>query len=135
VLTVKANFSPVPSTLDLKIWPSATTVCGTSSRFVQVTWVPAFTLSFAGEKLKLSIVISAVIAEAGAAPGATAGKAIQAIDIENAKPKSQSVFLPRGLHHFIISAPMFGKNLVKVSAYELIKSIVVASLRRAALPS
>ena len=57
LLTVKVNFSPVPSTLDLKM-PLLTTVCGMSSSFVQVISVPAFTVSAAGEKLKLSILTS-----------------------------------------------------------------------------
>src|SRR5262249_22747466 len=34
------------------------TVCGTSSRFTHVTFVPALTVNFAGVKLKLSMAIS-----------------------------------------------------------------------------
>ena len=59
LLAVKVNFSPVPSTLDLKAGPLLTTVWGMSSPFVQVICVPAFTVSAAGEKLKLSILTSA----------------------------------------------------------------------------
>ena len=59
LLAVNVNFSPVPSTLDLKVWPSLTTVWGMSSPFVQVICVPAFTVSATGEKLKLSILTSA----------------------------------------------------------------------------
>src|ERR1700737_2333244 len=36
--------------------PAATTVCGMSSRLVQVTVVPTFTVSCAGSKVKLSII-------------------------------------------------------------------------------
>jgi hypothetical protein len=59
LLAVSVNFSPLPSALDLKVWPSPTTVWGMSSPFVQVICVPAFTVSAAGEKLKLSILTSA----------------------------------------------------------------------------
>ena len=50
---VNVNFSPVASTLDLNAWPSLTTVWGMSSPLVQVIWVPAFTLSAAGEKAEV----------------------------------------------------------------------------------
>ena len=87
LLAVNVNFSPVPSTLDLKDGPLLTTVCGMSSAFVQVICVPAFTLSAVGEKLKLSIWTSAFPALAGAAatPGGGACKLIKAVSAQDAK--------------------------------------------------
>ena len=41
-----------------KLYTMAVTVCGTSSRFTQVTVVPATTVNVGGLKLKLSIVTS-----------------------------------------------------------------------------
>src|SRR5579863_8880778 len=58
LIKVKENFSSVSRTLDLKTLSSLTTVWGMSSRFVQVTVVPAATVMAAGPKLKLSIFTS-----------------------------------------------------------------------------
>ena len=44
------NFSSVSSTFDLNSLSVLTTVCGMSSRFVQVTVVPAVTVTSAGPK-------------------------------------------------------------------------------------
>src|SRR5215470_16143176 len=62
LLKVKLNFSSVSITLDLNALGSSelTTVCGMSSRLVQVTVVPAGMVSSFGEKLKLSIFTSAI---------------------------------------------------------------------------
>jgi len=57
---VYENVSSVSSAFDLNVLSSATTVCGMSSRFVQVTLVPGATVSDAGPKVKLSILTSAV---------------------------------------------------------------------------
>src|ERR1700746_2153757 len=64
LLKVKENFSSVSSTLDLNVFGSSvlTTVCGISSRLIQVTVVPTGTVSVAGPKLKLSIFTSVVSA-------------------------------------------------------------------------
>jgi hypothetical protein len=83
-----------------------------SSPFVQVISVPAFTVSVAGEKLKLSILTSAfpaTVGAAAAAPGASAGKPIKAVISENAKQRIQSVFSQPVLLILvlIISAPQF----------------------------
>src|SRR4029077_5508924 len=56
---VNENFSSVSSTLDLNTLSVLTTVCGISSRFVQVTVVPTATVRLAGPKLKLSTFTSA----------------------------------------------------------------------------
>ena len=48
------NCSSVSSTGDLNFCSVLTMLCGTSSRFVQVTVAPAGTVAVAGEKLKLS---------------------------------------------------------------------------------
>ena len=93
-----------------RVWPSLTTVWGMSSPFVQVICVPAFTVSVAGEKLKLSILTSVFPALAAAAvPGATAGRPIKAVISENAKQRIQSVFSQPVLLILvlIISAPLF----------------------------
>src|SRR5215471_5394539 len=57
---LKENFSSESSTLDLNTFGSSalTTVCGMSSRLVQVTVVPTATVKAAGPKLKLSIFTS-----------------------------------------------------------------------------
>src|SRR5215469_9409428 len=59
---VNENLSSVSSALDLNTLGSSelTTVCGISSRLIHVTVVPAATAKVAGEKLKLSILISTV---------------------------------------------------------------------------
>ena len=49
------NCSSVSSTDDLNLCSVLTTLCGTSSRFVQVMVVPTGTDAFAGVKRKLSI--------------------------------------------------------------------------------
>ena len=90
VPAVNVNFSPVPSTLDLKLWSLLTTVWGMSSPFVQVICVPAFTVSVVGEKLKLSILTSTLPA---APTGAAAGKPVNVNIPENAKERIQSVLL------------------------------------------
>src|SRR6204780_689792 len=56
------NLSSVSSALDLNTPSVLTTVCGISSRFVQVTVVPTGTVSAVGPKLKLSIFTSVVAA-------------------------------------------------------------------------
>ena len=52
---MKENVSPVSITRDLKAPFVLTTVCGMSSRFFEVTVVPAGTEMDCGPKLKLSI--------------------------------------------------------------------------------
>jgi hypothetical protein len=88
-----------------------TTVCGMSSAFVQVISVPAFTVSAAGEKLKLSILTSAFPAAAGAAatPVGVIWRLIKAVITQAAKQKIQSAFLLLLLlvRILIISAPLF----------------------------
>jgi len=53
----------VSRTLDLNTPSVLTTVCGISSRFVQVTIAPTGTVTVCGPKLKLSIFISAFAPE------------------------------------------------------------------------
>jgi hypothetical protein len=81
---------------------------GMSSPFVQVICVPAFTVSAAGEKLKLSILTSAFPAATGAAaaPGGAAWKLIKAVIPQDAKQKIHSVLLRLVFLVPIISAPL-----------------------------
>src|SRR5436305_7863705 len=72
LLKVKENFSSVSRTLDLKTPSVLTTVCGMSSRLVQVTVVPADTVSVSGPKLKLSILTSAFAGGTGSFEAALA---------------------------------------------------------------
>ena len=53
------NCPSVSSTVDLNTLSLLTTVCGMSSLFVHRTVVPAETVIWAGEKLKLSIFTAA----------------------------------------------------------------------------
>src|ERR1700746_3964745 len=73
---VNENFSSVSSTLDLNTLSVLTTVCGISSRLVQVTVVPTATVRVAGLRLKLSTFTSALAAFGGGAelPRARAGR-------------------------------------------------------------
>jgi hypothetical protein len=109
---VKVNFSPVPSTLDLKTGPLLTTVWGMSSPFVQVICVPAFTVSAAGEKLKLSILTSAFAAATGAAatPGGAAWKLIKAVIPQDAKQKIHSALLRLV---FLVFVPIISARLLQ----------------------
>jgi hypothetical protein len=88
LLGVNVNVSFVSSTLDLKSWLSLTTVWGMSSALVHVICVPAFTVSVAGVKLKLSILTLTVGGSAAidfgtvsAAKDSTVDAAIQRIHL------------------------------------------------------
>src|ERR1700746_2465255 len=92
---VNENFSSGSSTLDLNTLSVLTTVCGISSRLVQVTVVPTATVRVAGPKLKLSTFTSALAAFGGVAelPGAPAeSSSVRTITVAN-RPKSHTVFL------------------------------------------
>src|SRR5271167_3915017 len=67
------NLSSVSSALDLNTPSVLTTVCGISSRFVQVIVVPTGTVKSPGPKLKLSIFTSAVFAGASWASAVITG--------------------------------------------------------------
>src|SRR5262249_39451643 len=67
---VKEKLSSVSRALDLKALVEDATVCGMSSSLVQVTIVPAFTVSFSGPNVKLAI-LTLVSAAAHARPAAT----------------------------------------------------------------
>src|SRR5690242_20264386 len=79
VENVKEYPSPVSSAFDLKTSLLDVTVCGISSSLVQVTVVPALTVTFGGLKVKLSIFTRDSIANAGPAINAiTAASATRA---------------------------------------------------------
>ena len=60
---MKENLSLVSSAFDLNSGVLEVTVCGVSSWLIQVTVVPAFTVSRCGLKLNWSITMSAACAE------------------------------------------------------------------------
>ena len=57
-MNIKENCSSVSRAGDANHFPVLVTVCGTSSRFVHVTFVPEEIINIEGEKLKLSILTS-----------------------------------------------------------------------------
>src|SRR6266851_2635264 len=69
--------------------PAATTVCGMSSRLVQVTVVPTFTVSCAGSKVKLSIItlVSSTLAFSTLASSARAKLACRIMTAAMARPR------------------------------------------------
>src|SRR5262245_65153902 len=67
VVNVNAYLSSVSSALDLNVRVLDATVCGMSSSLIQVTAVPAFTVTRSGTKAKLSILTSTAAARAGSA--------------------------------------------------------------------
>src|SRR6202034_1872253 len=84
-------------TLDLNVFGSSvlTTVCGISSRLVQVTVVPAVTGSVTGVKLKLSIFTSVVAGGCvfAAISGDPLNRSPKAINTSPAQPKIDIVLL------------------------------------------
>src|SRR5262249_37200459 len=57
-VALNGNLSSVSSALDLKVSVLEATVCGMSSSLIQITVVPAFTVTRCGAKVKLSIFTS-----------------------------------------------------------------------------
>src|ERR1039457_2238717 len=80
---VNENLSSVSSAFDLNRLSLLTTVCGMSSRFFHVTWVPVFTVTVSGGKLELSMVISTADEPASDEAARTPLAAITAADASN----------------------------------------------------
>jgi hypothetical protein len=83
VVKVNAYVSSVSRALDLKTRVLEATVCGMSSRFRQITVVPALTVNRCGAKVKLSISMFAGAATAAAAFPARSGIETTAATLEH----------------------------------------------------